>query len=449
MTLSIEVDQLLSEKRFRKAERRRWRQAKRQRRLDGAKLLRSIQFGDSSRIIRMMAESYRPEVKYARRHNSLEIPEIFSILDAPESALNIILGFAKITRLYRVRRLQFDQRRLKTYDLAANSLLDMIASELKLEARQSGAVLRFSGRYPDDLSVRRFIKSLGIVKHLDIRHEIAAADEREGIRVFERRKRHYDAPADVAQADVKSRAASGFVDHINSCLEDNNRQLTPSARQLLGAYIGEILGNAEDHAGFVDWTIVGYLDNKVLRPTCEISIFNFGASIADTMNALDRNSYTWRQIQPFLWMHQAPKMFDRRWRARDLLTVIAMQANVSSKNHDEFDTRGQGTVELIEFFQRVCEECTADGGNGAKMCILSGSTYLLFDGKYRLKDSPGRGKVIAFNEDNSLHKRPDPSYVKSLGSLTFPGTVISIRFPLGAGSTVALGGKSNEQANGD
>lgn len=449
MALTLEVDQLLSEKRLRKAERRRWRETKRQRKVVEARRLRALRFGDSSRIIRMMADAFKPTVKYDRRRTALEIPEVFSILDDPESALKLILGFAKVTRLYRVRRLQFDQSRLKIYDLAANSLLDMIASEMKLEARQSGAMLRFSGRYPNDVSVKRFIKSLGIVKHLDVRHEIADEHEQEGIRVFERRKRHYDMPSDVAEADVKSRAASGFVDHINSCLQDNNRQLTRVARQVLGAYIGEILGNAEDHAGFVDWTIVGYLDNKLPRPTCEIAIFNFGSSIADTMNALDRQSYTWRQIQPFLWLHQGPKLFDRKWRARDLLTVIAMQANVSSKNRDEFDTRGQGTVELIEFFQKMCEECASDGGNGARMCILSGSTYLLFDGKYRLKESPGRGKVIAFNAENTLHKRPDPAYVRSLGSLAFPGTVISIRFPLSAGSTVALGGKSNEQANGD
>ncbi|MFM0088914.1 hypothetical protein PQR46_18555 [Paraburkholderia sediminicola] len=449
MPLTIEVDQLLSEKRFRKAERRRWRQTKRQRKSRENRLLQEIRFGDSSRIIRMMADAYRPEVKFDRRTPGVRVPEVFSIIDDPEAALNVILGFAKVTRLHRVRKMQFDQSRLKVYDLAANSLLDMVASEMKLEARQRGALLRFSGRYPADPSVRRFIKSLGIVKHLDIRHELAGAPEKEGIRVFERRKRHYDAPSDVAEADIKSRAASGFVDHINDCLEDNSRQLTPAAKQILGAYIGEILGNAEEHAGFVDWTIVGYLDNSLSKPICEIAIFNFGTSIADSMNALDRSSYTWKQVQPFLWLHQAPKAFNRSWRARDLLTVIAMQGNVSTKNTSQFDTRGQGTIELIEFFQRMCEECAADGGNGAKMCILSGSTFLLFDGKYRLKESPGRGKVIAFNAENSLHKRPDPAYVRSLGTLAFPGTIISIRFPLSAGSTVALGGKSNEQANRD
>jgi len=449
VALPLEVDQYLSDKRARKAGRRRWRQRRREKHALESRLLRKLRFGDSSRIVRMLADAYRQDVKPDRRETIIRVPEVFSIIEDPVTALNVILGFAKTTRLFRLRRVQFDQSRLKTYDLAASSLLDMVASEMKLEARQRGMLLRFAGKYPTDPSVKRFIKSLGIVAHLDIRHEIADRSEQQGIRVFERRKRHYDAPKDVAEADVKSRAASGFVDHINDCLSNIGRQLTRDSRQILCAYIGEILGNAEEHAGFVDWTIVGYLDSTLPQPVCEIAIFNFGASIFQTMNALERTSYTWKQIQPFLWMHEAPKAFGKQWRARDLLTLIAMQGHVSTKNLTEEDTRGQGTIDLIEFFQRMCEECAADGLANAKMCILSGSTFLLFDGKYRLREVAGHGKVIAFNAENSLDKRPDPKYVRSLGALEFPGTIISIRFPLSAGSTVALGGKSNEQAHSD
>ena len=65
------------------------------------------------------------------------------------------------------------------------------------------------------------------------------------------------------------------------------------------------------------------------------------------------------------------------------------------------------------------------------MILLSGSTHILFDGKYQLKeghkgDSNGR-LTIAFNQYNDLTRRPDPDYVRSLKGF-FPGTLISMRF---------------------
>jgi hypothetical protein len=447
MSLSLETDQLLSDKRLRKANRRRWRQVKEFTRTEHNRNANKLRFGDHSRIVRMLAECYSPEAKFERRSPRVVVPKIFSIIDDPVGTIRVLLHFAKAVRATKVRRIEIDQSALKSYDLAANSVLDIIASELSIEARHRNTRVRFSGRYPTDSAVRRFIRSMGIIKHLKVAHEAASAEETKAIRLFDKRNYNYREPDDPSKADFKSKVSQGFVDHINGCLRDHGRELKADAVQKLCAYVSEILCNAEDHAGFIDWTVQGYFDNALATPLCEISIVNFGASIAETMKKIEVGSYTHKQISPFILLHRAT-LFGLGWQERDLLTVMALQANVSSKNNNAEDTRGQGTVELIEFFQKVSRECAADQSPlPAMMAILSGSTYILFDGKYRLQEMPGRsdhGKVIAFNAENTLNQKPDPLYVRSLGRLRFPGTIISIRFPLSAGSTVALEEKKNE-----
>jgi hypothetical protein len=202
---------------------------------------------------------------------------------------------------------------------------------------------------------------------------------------------------------------------------------------------------AEDHPGFVDWTVQGYLDNSLAEPICEIAIFNFGKSIAQTLKDLPSGAYTRNQIDPYVLLHAGRNFFGTTWSQSDLLTLIALQGHVSSKNRNSKDTRGQGTGDLIDFFQRVHKECAKNSTVKAKMAIVSGGTYILFDGTYTMRESQKRGRVIAFNPQNDLYSKPDPRFVKSLSGVHFPGTIISIRFPLSAKSTVTLGDKQNEQ----
>jgi len=72
------------------------------------------------------------------------------------------------------------------------------------------------------------------------------------------------------------------------------------------------------------------------------------------------------------------------------------------------------------------------------MVIVSGSTYIEFDGKYEMRPNHDGVRIIAFNETNDLTEKPDPSYVRRLAGVSFPGTLISLKFPLSTGkSTVA------------
>ncbi|CAH2800809.1 MAG: hypothetical protein CBARDMAM_4260 [uncultured Caballeronia sp.] len=242
----------------------------------------------------MLADAYPLKVELNRRDPMIVVPAVFSIIDDPVSALHLLLPFAKVARQNKVQRLKVDQSAMIQYDLAANIVLGIIATELRAEAKQRKTIINFSGRYPKPLAAQRFVRSVGIVKQLDVANQTVSAFEQQNLRIFDKRNYNYRESEDPTKADFKSRSCAQFVEHFNECLHDHGRELTRESVQRLGAYITEILGNAEDHPGFKDWTVQGYLDNSLDVPTCEIAIVNFGMSIAETMKKAGK--YIWSQI---------------------------------------------------------------------------------------------------------------------------------------------------------
>lgn len=439
-----ELDRFLTEKRERKQEKvnrrnskaRQWRSVRKQ---EGEK-----HFGKESKIISMLAKCYSGQVNKQRETVRLSIPSTFSIIEKPEVVVATIGQFAKTIREHRPRRIILNQENLTTYDLAANGLLDVVAVELEKETKKCRSKTKWQGNFPKDVHVKRFIKALGITKHLGLEDRYPVDDAVQTYSVFDRRNRHYYGGIKPERADFKSKVVGEFANHINDCLGSHGRQLTREALAKLCDYTGEIIDNAEEHAGMYDWTIQGYLDNNCEIPFCEIAIFNFGDTIAETLHKLPRDCYTWKQISPYLQQHRKKRLFGPNWSELDLLTVIALQGGVSSKNKSDKETRGNGTIDLIEFFQMVYRECTVENTNNAsaKMAILSGGTYILFDGTHRLIEQQIEGRVVkrvTFNSENDLSVLPDSKYVKGLKGIHFPGTIISVRFPLGEGSTVVKG----------
>ena len=176
---------------------------------------------------------------------------------------------------------------------------------------------------------------MGIIRQLGLSHHYLPVDDQARISLFERRCRHYVRVFRPRHPDDKTEqanAAEKFANHVNKCLAREGRALTETARALLCSYVVEIIDNAENHAGMVDWTIQGYLDAACESPECEIVILNFGKSIAETLQELSIDSYTWRQIGGYLDRHRQCGWFSSGWREEDLLTLIALQASVSRKN---------------------------------------------------------------------------------------------------------------------
>ncbi|HZV98624.1 MAG TPA: hypothetical protein VFF74_06500 [Methylophilaceae bacterium] len=443
MPIPNDVDFFLSDKRKRKLVRRKQRKISQFLNISKAALYARQKFGNHSKLVAMVAKYYFGKEIQHNGVLKLNIPECFSIIENPEVVISTIGQFAKTFRTFPPRNIQIDHSRLNKYDLAANSLLDLIAVELKKETKLNRMQLRWQGIYPTDANIRRFIKALGIIKHLRLTHEYPSDTEVAALKLFDVRNRHYYVNLNPNKADKKTNVTTDFANHINACLQAENRSLTPDSRHKLCQYVSEILDNAEQHAGMVDWTIQGYLDLSCKVPFCEVAIFNFGNTIAENLGSVSKNSYTWQQIKFYILMHRAKKLFKPSWSENDLLTLIALQEKVSSKNLKETDTRGHGTVDLIEFFQKIYDENAVNGEKKAKMAILSGSTHILFDGKYKLSAIGTAPRRIAFNPQNDLTFPPDSDYVRGMKGIHFPGTIISIRFPLSIDRLTEIGSSSD------
>jgi hypothetical protein len=424
----------LRDKRARKKERHDHRQWKQQLATAAHKQEVNRRFGVASKIVSMIAGDGSPLPEVLRKRSvKFTLPSTFSVLAKPDTAVDAVTQFARQLRAQRLGRIYLDFTKVTDQDLGANAILDVLVDELQVQARRTGRKIRWGGTYPSSPDDRRFMRAMGVIRRLKVEHEYLGEEEAAAIELFDERCKHYSRSKKATQADMKTRVTQSFADHINNCLRRMGRELQPGARSRLCQYVGEIIDNAEEHGQMGDWSIQGYLDTSKHVPICEIAIFNFGRTIAQSFEALPASSYTRIQVQRYMDLHQRGGFFRRDWRAEDLFTLIALQGGVSSKNHTAADTRGNGTVDLISFFQRVHRECAQDEAAGAaRMSILSGSSFIVFDGTYEMRPNPNGVNIIAFNATNDLEQRPDPAYVRALAGVQFPGTMICFQFPLAA-----------------
>lgn len=431
------VSLFLSIKRQRKllARHRQAREAHRNRaRAERHRLARAHAFGKSSVIANLVAGAANGPTGATTDKMLLEIPAVFSMLDDPERVLGLVTSTAARTRYKLATEIFVDLSAVVTQDLGAHVLIDKLVDELAQESIALNRPIRWRGTYPKDPARVRLIRATGIIRQLKITHEYLPSAETAQLRVFQRHCRHYVLPTRPANVDDKSIAVKRFVDHVDSCLAGTNRRLTLPARSRLCDYVGEILDNAEQHAQMSDWTVQGYLDMSLAEPMCEIAILNFGKSFAQTLMDLPADGYTSRQVAEYLDLHARNGWFGAGWQREDLLTLIALQGMVSCKNTTEDSTRGQGTADLIEFFQQMHDECNAATGRQARMAILSGRTRVVFDGTYRIRPNQNGTRIIAFNQANDLKQQPDRRFVRSLTGGSLPGTLIAILFPISAAS---------------
>ena len=328
----------------------------------------------------------------------------------------------------------FDHSSMESFDLAAEQAIDTVAGDIELATSLSGRPMRVMGRYPKAQKATRFLRSIGIIKKLKVSHEYLPADEQANIEIFVAHRRQGTEDVVFGKADRKSAETKRFVDHIDKCLSKNGRQLSAGGIERLSTYIGEVLANAEEHSERGEWLLAGYLDNSSDGHFCEIAVLSFGKTIAETFRQLDLSSYPMLQVEPYILAHSDRGLFTKSWEPNDLLALVALQGGISCRNDSNQTTRGQGTIDLISFFERMHRECQGESGSGCKMAIFSGHTHIMFDGTHVLKKDSGGRDVIAFNKTNSLEDPPDESHVKHVEN-AFPGTAISIRFPLQPGYT--------------
>ena len=356
----------------------------------------------------------------------VKVPKEFSLISNPVESLSVLHNLAtQYSRRSNFSTLNIDHSSLREYDLGAEKTLDHLVDQIKFENRGK-TKFKIKGSLPTAQPAKSFVCGVGVIRTLGADDQI---DQTRKYDIFDQVDYNPSNSADGSgQAETKDIAVNSLVSHINGCLDGVDRCLSNKGIDMLSEAAAEALDNAVQHSTGNNWAIASYLDTNTPEYTCELVIFNFGKSIAQTFEALPDDHFTRKLVNPYIDKHKHRNLFSHKWRRQDLLTLIALQERISSKNEQADDTRGIGTINLIDFFQKLFDEVPEAGGVKPVMAILSGETHVLFDGKYKLSpDAEGR-RVIAFNESNSLAEKPDPRHFTSLSEAPFPGTIICIKF---------------------
>jgi len=357
----------------------------------------------------------------------VKIPEIFSLLDEPATAISALSKIRGACAANSTKEIHLDHSRCKRLGLCASVVTDVLL--LQARNRRKGNPLALSGTNSKDADVNIMIRATGILHN--IKHPYAVLPEE-----IERTIRRSELYSGKASRRERSRhcdiAATKLIDYFNNCLGTHGFELSDEGIRDLSALITEVIGNAEEHGGH--WYTIGFYRQKtsaLATGECHIVLFNFGQSIYESLDSDSASDELKSHIRALADRHRRRGFMDlltrRRWSEESLWTLYALQEGVSRFSFTERGRdRGNGTVKMIEFFLSLA-------GRSAKMCILSGKAYILFDGKYRPQDRPigasETRKIVAFNRANDLEKPPNRKYVFTLPQ-GFPGTLISLRFSL-------------------
>jgi hypothetical protein len=401
---------------------------------------------EAARRLRYLRREFKSksQLKYAKKSRSyvVTMPETFSFIHNPEAAMECIQSLLavppKSQTTPRAKFIHIDQKNCKKTGLAATAVFDVCAMLIKDEQKAHGSkAYTFAGTFPDNLRVRNQVKVMGITKHLQVRGFNAPKEFEDNVvhlPLQRGRRRNDDWNGKNDQELVSSRLAT----HLNSCFETASKySLTEKAMAQIVKWAGEIITNAEEHSGVPDWYAMACMlpaksanDPKSIIGECELVIFGFGKSIYQTLSATTTDTDLRSRIEALVAEHMQSGFFlQKNYSPEDLWTLYALQEGVTSRvRNSERGDGGTGTVRLIEAFQTLGK--TVDDDKKPQMLILSGSTSIKFDGRYKMEEQHvdgGRRNIIAFNSQNSLRERPDPSCVSSIDGF-FPGTLLSFKF---------------------
>jgi hypothetical protein len=387
-----------------------------------------------------------------RKKNSptIKIPRNFSIYEKPEDVLNTIFNLCEKISSTKKNVIYCDYSLCDSFSLGSEALLGIIAGTIKYQRSLSGESVYINGAYPKNPSHLEIVRDLGIVKEIDADNDHRESADTSLQFIFSKQKTEQAKGSAHAQDD-KNRVAQQFVEYIDNCLDNGlSKSLTQEACRVLKSCIGEMLDNSERHGqsnGQGKWYIRAHVNFSHSHPICEIAIFNFGNTVSETFNKLppDHFSLT-KQIEPYVRRHIGEKGL-----TEDNLKVVAsLQGRVSCKNLDDRNTCGTGTIELLTFFQGLSDSIAELSNSGTTnippvMSLLSGSTWINFDGRYKLKkssmvvdeqDDPTstydtEKMIYPFNNSpDGLASPPDATVVKSMSGTFFPGLMLNIKFAL-------------------
>ena len=225
---------------------------------------------------------------------------------------------------------------------------------------------------------------------------------------------------------------TNIVNYIDKCLMHNSYSLTADGKGTLGNMIGEILNNAEDHSPMNTYYVTAnyYIDkgednmNNENVGILNLSFMNFGYSIYE---GLEQTKEENKDVYSFLdgvYSELGKVPFSKE----NLFTLYALQDGVSRLKFQD-DSRGTGTMTFINCFFSIGDYEDEFRDLSPQLSILSGSTQLLCNNRYRPFETEDGSFLLSLNKDNDLTKPPDEKNILPL-KYKFPGTILSVKFCL-------------------
>ncbi len=367
----------------------------------------------------------------AKEHENIVIPEIFSMSDSPEIAINVLKNIYKLAMQDRTKELNFDHRLCRVLGLSASTIMDIIILAVDEYRDKSGMPLDMMGEYPVDKSTRDILFASGLPYHLNAESNIDYCQGK--IERFETIKGlHNDTGVD------SGRIATDLTMYFNKCLRTQSFELNEDGLTMFSSILGEVVNNCEIHGGSeAVWYIQGHyqIDEGKDYGEMQLVFLNFGDTIYEGL----KNSPSKETVQKLNTMTKAHrKYFDSSWNEETLFTVLALQDGISRLRTNKiagYTTRGSGTVNMIEKFGLIGG---SENGLKPEMSIVSGRTWIRFNEYYKMKSmifrndpvfGSGERKIIAFNDENDIYMPSNSDNVIFMKNY-FPGTVISLKFYL-------------------
>lgn len=350
---------------------------------------------------------------------SIKIPKVFSMIENPEESIKIL----KMTVTYglnrKVKQIFVDHTKCESLDICASTIMDVIILEIK-RIRKCFSI---SGSLKGNCEVSDILFASGLPKHLGFNKKIP-----ENMKLLPLLSGN-----NFNDKDKSGEISTQIIDYYGACLSTQGYQLTEYGNNYMGQMLGEVIENCQNHGGENSkWYVLGHyqMDSDGKFGKCHLVIFNFGDTFYQNMKHIRCDDIR-QSLKNLTKKHQHSGWLslNKSWSEESLWTLYALQDGVSSLRNPLDPDRGTGTIKLINAFQSIGS--TANGDK-PKMCIISGHTFIYFDGKYTLQKKVVDGEereVIAFNSENDLVKPPDKNYVKTLKQ-NFPGTIISMCFYL-------------------
>jgi hypothetical protein len=376
-----------------------------------------------------------------RQRKEFSIPRVFSFLDDPKTALEVLERLENLANREEVREIHLNHENSKKLGLCASVVMDQLLIEAdRKRSKSKSNKLHLSGTHSRDLDVNIMLRATGILRHMGHPDAQLPPEIEQRIRrcsLFSGKARRSE------RSEERDIAGTKLVDYFNECLETQGHMLSTKGRRHLSALITEAIGNAEEHGG--RWFTIGYFIDRTGTNTpevgeCHIVLFNHGNTIYESLSADKSSESVKKRAGALARQHTKSGWFTKpKWSAEALWTLYALQGGVS-RLRDISPTRGNGTIEMIKVFSGLA-------GTDQRMCLVSGSAYILFDGRYGIaptQSAPSETQnMIAFNRENDLNLPPDEACVYNL-PFRFPGTLLSIRFNLEKSHLARLA----EQENG-